>query len=78
LKIGLTENFVDIKDSSMDPRISYVHNPEINSRSSLLQQRKLNTMSKLKHSESESNKYVIGSQRLLMREEAFLRQSYKH
>ena len=33
LNVGLTENFVDIKDSSKDPGLGFVSNPEIASMS---------------------------------------------
>ena len=45
---GLTETFVEIKDSSKDPNLNFVKEPKIISRSQLNQIRKQQTNDELK------------------------------
>ena len=51
-KIGLTEKFVDIKDSSKDPTLAYVVKPPIASKSELNLRRRQENFEEFKKTEA--------------------------
>ena len=71
--MGLTEEFVDIKDASKDPTIKYVKHPDVNCRSLLLATRKRDNFNELRQHEATYGEHMMGAERLQEREDCVLR-----
>ena len=70
--MGLSGNFIDIRDSIPLPSLAYLEQPNAHSRSRLLDLRKQRTMDELRVFEAKQGTHMDGAARLKAIEEAKL------
>ena len=74
---GLSKDPTDINQPNPAPSLKFIDNPEVNSRSELIEKRRLQQLKELINAKERCGQHYDASQRLIAREEAFARKSYK-
>lgn len=74
---GLSEQFVDIKNNDKDPSLQYVEQPEIRTKKELEERRRKENFEEFKKSEVKQGTHKDAMQRLIEREDCYLRLCYK-
>lgn len=77
MSIGLEPKFIDIKDSSKDPTLAYLSQPETATKSQLEKKRHQENYEEFKKTEAKQGLHKDMMQRLKEREDAYIRIAYK-